>query len=462
MNLVDRLIVVRERVSLLSPRLQNVALYLPILIVAALIRLVNLGNPRALVFDEVYYVRDAWTLWNLGFESEWPEGIDFVAGNTSGFSTDPSFIAHPPLGKWLIGAGMAMFGPDNAFGWRFATAVAGILVVLLTMLIARRLFRSPFAAALAGLIVTLDGVAITLSRNALLDGILAAFILAAFLALLRHFDDPGWGQWLALTGILLGAASAVKWSGLYAFAVFGVWIAIEAMARRRSWRAVVDIARAVFIATPLVVITYIASWSGWLFTDGGYDRSSVVVNGNPIASAFASLWTYHQAIFEYNIGLVAPHGYQSNPFGWLFLARPTAFYYETTCGDGCAEYITSVANPIFWFIGVVALAWMAVHTFRSKSTWGVPVLVGVAATYIPWLFFAHRTVFQFYTVTLVPFLALAAVWMLVRLWRSGWEQVVTALVVIGVIVAVFFLPVWLGVPIPVWFAATHYWFPWWI
>lgn len=462
MNLVDRLIVVRERVSLLSPRVQTAVLYLPVLLVAALIRLVNLGNPRALIFDEVYYVRDAWTLWNLGFESEWPDGVDFVAGDSSGFSMDPSFIAHPPLGKLIIAAGMALFGPDNSFGWRFATAVAGILVVVFTMLIARRLFNSPFAAALAGLIVTLDGVAITLSRTALLDGILAAFILAAFLALLRHFDNPGWGQWLALVGVLLGAASAVKWSGLYAFAVFGVWIAAEAIIRHRSWRAAGDIAKAVLIATPLLVVTYIASWSRWLLGTGGYDRDSVVIDGNPIGSAFASLWEYHRAIFEYNIGLVAPHGYAANPFGWLFLARPTAFYYETTCGEGCAEYITSVANPIFWFIGVAALVWLTIHTIRTKSSWGVPILVGVAATYIPWLFFAHRTVFQFYTVTLEPFLALAAVWMLVRLWRTGWEQVVTALVVIGGVVAAFFLPVWLGLPVPVWFAATHYWFPWWI
>jgi 4-amino-4-deoxy-L-arabinose transferase-like glycosyltransferase len=175
------------------------------------------------VFDEVYYVRDAWTLWNLGYESEWADDSDFVGGPTSAFTTGPSFIAHPPLGKWLIGAGMALFGPDNAFGWRFATAIAGIAVVLLTMLIARRLFRSRFAAALAGLIVALDGVAITMSRTALLDGILAAFILAAFLAVLRHLDTPGGGGWLLLAGVLLGAATAVKWSGLFAIAAFGLW-----------------------------------------------------------------------------------------------------------------------------------------------------------------------------------------------------------------------------------------------
>ncbi|MFM2412044.1 MAG: hypothetical protein RLZZ587_377 [Actinomycetota bacterium] len=462
MSLVDRAIAVRDRVSLLSPRVQTFVAYLPVLLIASLVRLVNLGSPRALVFDEVYYVRDAWTLWNLGFESEWPEGVDFVSGDTSGFSTDPSFIAHPPLGKWLIGAGMALFGPDNSFGWRFATAIAGILVVLFTMFIARRLFRSRTAAVLAGFLVALDGIAITMSRTALLDGILAAFILAAFLVILRHIERPGWGQWLILAGVLLGAATAVKWSGLYAFVVFGIWIAVDAVLRNPRWTAVWHIVRAFLVAAPTAVLTYFASWSGWLLTSGGYDRQSVVVEGNPVQSALESLWNYHLAIYEYNIGLIAPHGYQANPFGWLLMIRPTAFHYEQTGTDGIVEYVTSVANPVFWYFGVVALVWLIVHSIRSKSTWGVPILVGVSATYLPWLLFSHRTVFQFYTVTLEPFLVLAAVWLFVRLWRTGWESLVTGLIVAGTVIAAFFLPVWMGLPIPVWFAAAHYWFPWWI
>lgn len=357
---------------------------------------------------------------------------------------------------------MALFGPDNSFGWRFATAVAGILVVLFTMLIARRLFLSRTAAVLAGFLVAVDGIAITMSRTALLDGILAAFIFAAFLVILRHIERPGWGQWLILAGVLLGAATAVKWSGLYAFVVFGIWIAVEAVRRNPTWIAAWHIVRAFLLAAPVAVVTYVASWTGWLLSSGGYDRQSVVVEGNPIQSALESLWTYHQAIYEYNIGLIAPHGYQANPFGWLLMIRPTAFHYEQTGTDGIVEYVTSVANPVFWYFGVVALVWLIIHSIRTKSTWGVPILVGVAATYLPWLLFSHRTVFQFYTVTLEPFLVLAAVWLFLRLWRTGWESLVTGLIVAGTVIAAFFLPVWMGLPIPVWFAAAHYWFPWWI
>ncbi|MEG2778893.1 MAG: phospholipid carrier-dependent glycosyltransferase, partial [Aurantimicrobium sp.] len=77
-----------------------------VLLLAAVLRLWNLGNPHSLVFDETFYVKDAWSLWNNGYESTWGDDPDkkFNAGITDGFTTDPSYVVHPQLGKWLIGA----------------------------------------------------------------------------------------------------------------------------------------------------------------------------------------------------------------------------------------------------------------------------------------------------------------------------------------------------------------------
>ena len=100
---------------------------------AALLRFWNLGHPHAIVFDETYYVKDAWTQWVLGYAATWPDDADarFAAGETGIFGTDPSFAVHPPLGKYLIGAGMALFGAESSFGWRVAVALAGTAAVLL-------------------------------------------------------------------------------------------------------------------------------------------------------------------------------------------------------------------------------------------------------------------------------------------------------------------------------------------
>jgi dolichyl-phosphate-mannose--protein O-mannosyl transferase len=42
------------------------------------------------------------------------------------------------------------------------------------------------------------------------------------------------------------------------------------------------------------------------------------------------------------------------------------------------------------------------------------VLVGIAATWLPWLMYPERTVFQFYTIVIWPFLLLALTFALRR------------------------------------------------
>ncbi len=472
MSVSVRLLEARTRIGSLSPRLQTALLYGPVLVLASLIRLVNLQSPSVLVFDEVYYVRDAWTLWNLGYEAEWAPGSDFAGGDVNSFTRVGDFIAHPPLGKWIIGSGMALFGPENPFGWRIATAIAGIIVVVLVMLIARRMFHSIAAAAVAGLFVAIDGIAITMSRTALLDGLLAMFILAAFLAVLRHLDTPRWGGSLLFAGVLLGAATAVKWSGLFAIAAFGLWVVVVETLRIRTvnrgsrfvWRSTLGAVRSFALFVPVALVVYVSSWSGWILSAGGYSRSwaADAGHGDGPSGIARSLWKYHLDIFNYNVGLDSPHNYQANPFGWLAMIRPTAFYYAPSGTDGFVQYVTSVANPVIWWAGALSIVAVIVMVIRKASWNNAAILVGVAATYVPWLFFSQRTVFQFYTVTLEPFLVLALVAVLVWMWTHRLRVLVANYLIVVVAVSAFFLPVWMGLPIPQWFAVIHYWFPSWI
>jgi dolichyl-phosphate-mannose--protein O-mannosyl transferase len=472
MSVLRRVRDVRVRLGALPPKLVTLLLYGPVLVIAALIRLFNLGSPKALVFDEVYYVRDAWTMWNLGYEAEWIGAADFAGGDVNAFTRVGDFIAHPPLGKWLIGSGMALFGPENPFGWRIATALAGIISVWLIIAIAKRLFRSTVLGALAGFFVAVDGIAITMSRTALLDGFLAMFILAAFLAVLRHLDTPGWGGWLVLAGALAGAGTAVKWSGLYALAAFGLWVVIVETLRLRKarrgkpfvMRSMLSAVKSFALLVPVAVGVYVSSWAGWILTSDGYGRRWAAESGfgDGIYGIARGLWKYHRDIYDYNIGLDTPHNYQANPFTWLGLVRPTAFYYSATGTDGWVQYITSIANPVIWWGGAAALVFLIVQVARKMTWQNVAILVGVAATYLPWLFFSHRTMFQFYTVTLEPFLVLGLVAMLAWMWKHRLRLFVANYVIVATAVSVFFLPVWMGLPIPEWFAVIHYWLPTWI
>src|SRR5699024_4167386 len=170
-------------------------------VAAGLLRFWNLSHPNELVFDETYYVKDAYSLWHFGYERSWDEEVDdaFIAGLAQP-NDDAAYVVHPPAGKWLIGAGMALFGYDSAFGWRFTAALAGTLSVLLTFILAAKLFRSLFLASVAGLLLTIEGHHIVMSRTALLDIFLMLFVLAAFCALVA---DRTWGRRRLVTALAM-------------------------------------------------------------------------------------------------------------------------------------------------------------------------------------------------------------------------------------------------------------------
>ena len=45
-------------------------------VLAALTRFIGLGHPHTLMFDEIYYVKDAYALWQNGYESTWKRDTD--------------------------------------------------------------------------------------------------------------------------------------------------------------------------------------------------------------------------------------------------------------------------------------------------------------------------------------------------------------------------------------------------
>jgi len=140
-----------------------VAALTPILIAIAslALRLINLSTPKGFVFDEVYYVDGARDFLKYGVE---------VNGN------QPEFIVHPPVGKWMIAIGIKIFG-DNEFGWRFVTAIVGVLLILLFARFVHILFFSPLLTAMAAALMAIDGMVLVHSRTALLDLFLTFFVL---------------------------------------------------------------------------------------------------------------------------------------------------------------------------------------------------------------------------------------------------------------------------------------------
>jgi dolichyl-phosphate-mannose--protein O-mannosyl transferase len=506
-----------------SPRTRTIVRWAApaaVIAVAAVTRLWNLGHPDSLVFDETYYVKDGWSLWNLGYESQWPAESDprFAAGETDIYTGAASYVVHPPLGKWVIGAGMALLGPDNPVGWRISVAIVGILLVVLTMLIAKRLTGSQLLATIAGFLFAIEGNAIVMSRVSLLDGILALFALLGVGAVLLDREwsrvrlaawignrraagrDVHWGPalwnrpWLIAAAVAFGLASAVKWSGLYFLAGFAVYTLVsDALARRRAgllfWGTgtIVKQGPVTFLLmVPIALAAYLVTWTGWFLSDDGYDRHWL--EGDPATRAWSgalawvphalqNLWHFASEVYAYHVGENRPHSYQANPLSWLLMIRPTSMFYQGAeqgqdgcTAASCGSEIIGLANPFIWWAATAAAVYLVYRLIRYREWTAGFVLMGLAAGYLPWLLYLNRTVFQFYSIAFEPYLILAltlAIGIIIgspgdpRWRRTGSLRLVAVCFAVFIAASIFFWPLWTGMQLDFNYLRIHWWLPTW-
>ncbi|MDR1834033.1 MAG: phospholipid carrier-dependent glycosyltransferase [Propionibacteriaceae bacterium] len=499
---------------------------LAITLFGLVVKLVNLGYPNKLVFDETFYAKDAYTLIQTGAERSWPEEVNgtpvndvVVSGNVNVFEDNPAFVVHPPLGKWLIGLGEQLFGM-NSFGWRFSAAIAGSVMVLLPIRLGRRIARSTWIGALAGLLLTLDGLTFVMSRVALLDIFQAMFLVAAVSACvadrdyyrrriaekleLRGVDDFGgefgpvvWLRpWRLAAGVLFGLSVAVKWNSVYVLAVMGVLCVMWDVGARRlagaGWNAwvalIIDGIPAFFRMVVVAVPVYIATWTGWFLTSGGYDRQWGADNpDDPSVKALgpdvASFLHDHIDIYNFHTGKYmmeeATPSYESHPWQWLFMIRPTAMDAVNDIQPGtdgcpldqgeCLRVITGMGTPLLWWACALALVlgfvwWIGDRDWR----FGVGVLAA-AASYVPWWIYSGRPTFSFYTITMIPFMCIELALCLALLLgpKRGPNRVLRGAAVgafVGLVALnfAFIYPILTDEVLPRWQWLLRIWFPTWI
>ncbi|WP_046732919.1 dolichyl-phosphate-mannose--protein mannosyltransferase [Streptomyces humi] len=438
-------------------------------LLAGLLRFWNLGSPKAVIFDETYYAKDAWALVHRGFEVNWDKNANDLILQSNGHLTipaDAAYVVHPPVGKYVIGLGELLFGFDP-FGWRFMTALLGTLSVLLLCRIGRRMFRSTFLGCLAGALMAVDGLHFVMSRTSLLDGVLMFFVLAAFGCLVVDRDKArarlaaalpadadgrvrpdayvaettwlGWRPWRWAAALLMGLAIGTKWNGMYILAAFIVMTVLWDMGarkvagaeRRLSLPYVVESIVSGAVMSTVAVTVYLTSWIGWILspTDGtgGYFRNWAATDGKGGSWTFLpdwlrSLWHYEHEVYLFHVGLSSPHTYMSNPWSWLVLGRPVSYYYESPspgvdgcpsdAGEKCAREVLAIGTPLLWWAACFAIAYVLWRWAFRRDWRAGAIACGIAAGYLPWFMYQERTIFLFYAVVFVPFLCLAVAMMI--------------------------------------------------
>jgi dolichyl-phosphate-mannose-protein mannosyltransferase len=380
-------------------------------VAAAVLFLVRLGQPDGIVFDEVYYVEDARSVLAQGVEQ--------------------GFTVHPPVGKWLIAAGIAVVG-DTPAGWRVAGALVGALTVLLTVLLTRRLTGRIGLAAFAGGLLALDGTFLVQARTAMLDVFLAGAVLLGAYLLVVDRQRPRRGTWpdrwpLLLAGVAFGLAAATKWSGAWALVAAGLLVGVWELTDHR--RRGVGATRATSVAALVVVVglalpavtTYALSWTPWLVRfDRTWTAASLCAEQETsqpcrfgAAERLVGLARHHQDVARFHLDLDADHPYRAPATTWPVQSRPVVFHWAS-CGPdddpascavapGHAAEVVALGNLALWWGALALLPVLVAGAVRRDGRSAVP-LTFLAAQYLPWLVVA-RPVFSFYAVPLVPFLA---------------------------------------------------------
>lgn len=412
-----------------------------------------LTHPNLLVFDEVFYATQGWEISRTGVE----QGL----------------TVHPPLAKWLLAVGIKIFG-FTPLGWRIVPLLAGVLVVVATVIVAARLLDHLAATLIAGAVVITDGIAFTTGRLALLDGIVAAFTTSTLAviatAISRPLDVPLRRRCEIAAGLLLGAAVASKWSAAplvpVAALVLGT-LGWRAFTDRRARRLELLRSLATVLLLPIAVygVAYVPTIANFEESAIGREWCSPGVDctaGLPtrIRETVAnqrSMWRFHES-------LVPMNRYANNAWSWVFQTEPVGLLSspcpsaDPTCSDDdspSVRRIIGISNPAVWVLATVALGFVLLSSLWHHSLRRALIWLWAAALWLPWVvrprlswlpFESARPGYTFYAAPLVPALALA----LAFAWNDirGRKRYVFG-IAFGVLLIVGFAvlyPVWTGLP----------------
>ena len=445
------------------------------------LRLWGLGRFPVWVFDEVYYP---------------PFALQFLQG-------EASVSGHPPLGTYLISLALWLahqlpHTPDLAaltadglsqfpMSYRWLNAIAGGGVPIAIALVMYRLTQQWRAAGLAGLFAAVDGLLIVESRYGLINLYIVGFGVLGYVCLL---DDGRWRSlWRIVAGICFGAAIAVKWNGAgFLLGLYGYWL----LARWAGWTTVsphlTAIAR-LSLRQLLVyggVIPLMTYWVAW--------QPMLAVTGDRTLSAF---WTVHNHLLNYHdaIGGFDAHPYCSAWYTWPWMWRPIAYFYSTghtptapptligpPLPADAVQVVYSVqamGNPILWWLATAAIAVLVIPWLRAgltptlgrcrtvqlpmpdRAIAGFLVVNGLA-NWLPWIV-VQRCTFLYHGMAALVFAIMAIAWLCdrwlahPRWWPFG------AIAVASILGAfLFWLPVYLGLPLSPDAWALRFWLPSWI
>lgn len=394
-------------------------------------------------FDEIYHARTGYEHLHNQPPYEW---------------------THPPLGKILISWAIGIFGM-TPFGWRFAGALVGVLMLPGMYLLTKQLTKKRSLATGAMLLMTFDLMHFTQTRIATIDSYPVLFIILAYWAMIRYMQTDvyavSWSKRLIplfLSGTFIGLAVASKWTGAYAavgLALLFFWSSwrnlstgikaaklldeksknkgrlkaglleksgqqqpfeqqkLERAANQHIKIFLTTCLWCIFFFVIIPFIIYCISYIPHFAPNGGFSFTRLI-------SEQKRMLSYHSTP-----GLGMDHPYYSPWWEWPIIKGPMWYFSTRSAPEGMGSTIVAMGNPVVWWLGLaaflmVAAAFVKRHLyiddqnmllhFRAKTDYpaiGI-VLIGLASQFLPWVLVPRGTYIYHYFAS-VPFIILCIV-----------------------------------------------------
>ncbi len=351
-------------------------------------------------FDEIYYTRTVY---------------EFLHGLPTYENT------HPPFGKVLMSWAVSLFG-TSPFGFRFAGALFGVLMLPFLYLLGRNLTRSRSLGAFICFIFAFDFMHFVQTRLTTIDVFVTFFIIVMYYFMERYinlsfYDTDLKKTWIPLgaCGIAFGFGVASKWTGAYAGAGLAILFFTQLLTRFREYRfafltpkgssngishkRITGSFRENTLKTILFCIVFFV-----IIPFTIYLLSYIPFVDSYRPGLLERMLKNQETMFSYHSALEATHPYSSTWYQWPTMVRPI-FYYSNTLENDIRQGISSFGNPMVWWMGIPAFLYTFYIGVKEKNKTAGFLCLSYLAQYLPWTL-VSRCTFIYHYFPSVAFLTL--------------------------------------------------------
>ena len=411
----------------------ELALLIGLIVFSFIVRIIHVNFPPYFTFDEIYRVGRA---------------EKFLNGEVF-------FTAHPHFGRYLIILGILVFG-DNPFGWRMTQVICGTLLIPVSYLIAKKIFKYKYAGLLTAFFVALDNSYLVYSRIGVVTiyqiFFMALSLLFFILSIEKDCKYPK-SYWF-LSAITVGLTIAIKWTGLALLPILWLYTKTkenikDTVAQRLSYK---------ILFVTIVMLTYLLTFAGEGKNYEYLHRKYGIDNRNFLCSIIS----WHKLAFNVHAKKEGFHPSSSKWYTWPVLYKPVLIYWKYNTLKGQLTSIFSLGNPVIRWGGLVALLFQLFLLYFKRNKTMIFLVGSYLIAFLPFVFI-KRPMFLYHYLPSFFFLILILEYTVATLYqnKATLRPILISMLCLTVGMFFYFYPMTNGYPLSVSEYNKRLWFDSW-